>query len=90
MTLTIERSREVSGILLALPLAGLPIALVLWATSVPWVDMSNIGDYGLIPLLPFNFWLALAVLLVSFSVLVRRVSTPTPLLVSHVLTLVAP
>ena len=69
--------------------AGLPIALVLWATSVPWVDMSNIGDYGLIPLLPFNFWLALAVLLVSFSVLVRRVSTPTPLLVSHVLTLVA-
>lgn len=102
MTLTTDRSpavtdrpalverigagRRIAG---AAPFAALPVALVLWATSVPWIDMSRIGDYGLIPLLPFNFWLALGILLVGFSVLVRRASTPTPLLVSHVLTLVA-
>ena len=53
------------------------------------VKLDRFGDYGLIPLLPITFWIALAVLLVSFSVLVRRTATATPLLAAHILTLVA-
>ncbi|MDT5075606.1 MAG: hypothetical protein QOJ80_243 [Mycobacterium sp.] len=71
------------------PLAGLAISLALWLLSLPRVELDRIGDYGLIPLLPITFWVALAVLLVSFSVLVRRAATATPLLVAHVLTLIA-
>ena len=46
-------------------LAGLPIALALWLVSLPRVQLDRIGDYGLIPLLPITFWVALAVLLVA-------------------------
>ena len=70
-------------------LAGLLIALVLWVVSLPRIDMSRIGDYGLIPLLPLTFWVALVVLLLSFGVLVVRSSTATSLLVAHVVTLIA-
>jgi phosphate starvation-inducible membrane PsiE len=51
--------------------------------------MSRIADYGLIPLLPLTFWAALAVLLVSFSVVVGRSSTAASLLLAHVVTLIA-
>jgi hypothetical protein len=71
------------------PLAGLPIAQALWLASLPRVKLDRIGAYGLIPLLPLTFWVALAVLLLSFSVLVSRATTATPILVAHVLTLVA-
>jgi hypothetical protein len=71
------------------PLAGLLIALALWLASLPRIDMGRIGDYGLIPLLPLTFWAALAVLLLSFSILIRRATTPTPLLAGHILTLIA-
>ncbi len=73
----------------AAPLAGLPVALPLWLVSLPGVALNRMGDYGLIPLLPVTFWLGLAVLLVSFSVLVRRAATATPLLLGHVLALIA-
>jgi phosphate starvation-inducible membrane PsiE len=70
-------------------LAGLLVALILWGVSLPRIDMSRIADYGLIPLLPLTFWAALAVLLVSFSVVVVRSSTATSLLLAHVVTLIA-
>ena len=54
------------------PLAGLPIALALWLVSLPRVELDRIGDYGLIPLLPITFWVALAVLLVEL----QRAGTP--------------
>lgn len=68
---------------------GVPLALALWAAALPRVDLSRIGDYGLIPLLPNTFWLALAVLLISFGLLVRRPETPTALLFAHIATLIA-
>jgi phosphate starvation-inducible membrane PsiE len=71
------------------PYAMLPVALALWLASLPRVDMRRIGDYGLIPLLPLTFWVALAMVLIGFSILVRRAATPTPLLAGHVLALIA-
>jgi phosphate starvation-inducible membrane PsiE len=90
-TLRVEAKHALVGRRLArvVPLAAMPIALALWLASLPRVDMRRIGDYGLIPLLPLTYWVALAVLLLGFSVLVRRATTATPLLVGHILTLIA-
>jgi GT2 family glycosyltransferase len=69
--------------------AALPAALVLWLISLPQIDLHRMGDFGLVPLLPVTFWLALVVLLVGYCALLRRPGTPTPLLVAHILTLIA-
>jgi GT2 family glycosyltransferase len=70
-------------------LVALPAALVLWLISLPQVQLNRMGDFGLVPLLPVTFWLALVVLLVGYCALLRRPGTPTPLLVAHILTLIA-
>ncbi|KAF0960131.1 hypothetical protein MLGJGCBP_06795 [Rhodococcus sp. T7] len=73
----------------AMHFAGLLTAAALWLASLPRIELSRMGDYGLLPLLPLTFWSALVVLLVSFSVSVRRRATATWLLVAHVVTLIA-
>src|SRR3989440_5694406 len=70
-------------------LAALPTALVLWLVSLPQVQLNRMGDFGLVPLLPVTFWLALIVLLVGYFALLRRPETSTSLLVGHILTLIA-
>ncbi|MEE2031643.1 glycosyltransferase [Rhodococcus chondri] len=65
------------------------VATVLWAFSLPRIDIGAMGDYGLLPVLPITFWAALAVLLVSFGLTVRRPQTPTWLHASHVVVLIA-
>jgi hypothetical protein len=69
--------------------AALPTATALWLLALPRIDPARMGDLGLVPLLPATFWLALAVLLVSFCVQLYRPRSPTPLLVGHVLALIA-
>jgi hypothetical protein len=73
----------------AVTLAALPAALVLWLVSLPQIQLNRMGDFGLVPLLPVTFWLALVVLLVGYCALLRRPETPTPLLIAHILTLIA-
>lgn len=68
---------------------ALPAALVLWLCSLPQLQLNRIAEFGLVPLLPASFWVALAVLLVGYCSLLRRPGTPTPLLVAHILTLIA-
>lgn len=46
-------------------------ALVLWVTSIPLIDTDDIGDAGLISVLPASFFLALALVTVGFVVSVR-------------------
>lgn len=69
--------------------AGVAVAATLWSVSLPRIELARIGDYGLLPLLPFTFWAALAVLLVSFGVLVQASATTTRLLAAHVVVLIA-
>src|SRR4051812_20625206 len=70
-------------------LAALPLALVLWLFSLPQIHLPDMDEFGLVPLLPVTFWLALVVLLVGYCALLRRPETPTPLLVAHILALIA-
>ncbi len=55
-------------------------ALAAWQISLGRIHPSAIKDYGLVATLPFTFYLALALLTVSYSVAVSRKSTPTVLL----------
>ncbi|MFD4458835.1 glycosyltransferase [Nocardia sp. NPDC058480] len=68
---------------------GVAVATGLWLVSLPRIELDRIGDYGLLPLLPFTFWAALAVLLVSFGVLVQAKAATTRLLAAHVVVLIA-
>jgi hypothetical protein len=71
-----------------LPLAGVAVALVLWGVSLPRIDVGQMRDYGLIPVLPLTFWVALVVLLASFSVSVGRSAATTQHLAAHVVALI--
>jgi hypothetical protein len=67
------------------------VALVLWAFSLRHVDLAAMNDFGLVSVLPVVYWSALALVVVSFPVLVAlgarsRVLVPsivTLLLVVH-------
>ncbi|GAA5110825.1 hypothetical protein GCM10023320_03030 [Pseudonocardia adelaidensis] len=68
---------------------ALPSAVVLWLVSLLRIDPHGMGDLGLVPLLPDTFWLALALVLVSFCIQVYRRPPSVPMLVCHVVTLIA-
>jgi hypothetical protein len=68
---------------------GLFVAIVLWLVSLPRIRLDLIGDYGLIPLLPATFWIAVVVLLVGFAAAVVRDVNRTSLLVAHPVVLIA-
>ena len=68
---------------------GLFVAVVLWLVSLPRIRLDRIGDYGLIPLLPATFWIAVAVLLVGFAAAVLRGENRTALLAAHPVVLIA-
>ena len=73
----------------AVRLSTLPIAILLWLISLPQIQLDRMGEFGLVPLLPTTFWLALAVLLVGYAVWLRRINPPEPLLLTYILTLIA-
>lgn len=64
------------------------IALVLWATALPAIDLRQLTDLGLISVLPAPIFLALALLNVSFFVGLRRLPGHTALLLLHLLALI--
>jgi glycosyltransferase involved in cell wall biosynthesis len=70
-------------------LLALPAALALWLAALPRIHLDRMGDLGLVPLLPPIFWLALALLLVGYCANLVRSNTPTPVLVGHLLALIA-
>jgi glycosyl transferase family 2 len=49
------------------PLAPLLTALALWSASLAQTDLGRIGDFGLLPALPWTFYAALAVLATGFT-----------------------
>ncbi len=49
-----------------LPLALLPVTLLLWIPAVRSIDMAAVTDYGLVSVLPVGAWAALLLLIASF------------------------
>jgi len=63
----VRAGRTALGLLL--PLAA---ALGLWAWSIQRVDVSDLGGFGLPAQLPWNYWAAVALLLLGFVGALRR------------------
>jgi hypothetical protein len=55
----------------ALPLSLTTAAIALWLVSLPRIDVSGVGDLGLISVLPPEFFLSLALLTASFCLCLR-------------------
>jgi hypothetical protein len=63
-------------------------AVVLWAIALSDLDLRRISDYGLVSTLPVSFYVALGILVASFSIALIRRGTPTSLLALHVVVLI--
>ncbi|MGW6912418.1 glycosyltransferase [Kitasatospora sp. NPDC054939] len=68
---------------------ALPAALVLWAVSLPRVDLDAMGDLGLVQVLPATFWAGLALLAAGFLATLRDPRSPRLWPAAHVLGLIA-
>jgi GT2 family glycosyltransferase len=69
---------------------GPAVALALWVSVlVGNVPLASMTDLGLISVLPARFWIAAALLCVSFCVLVRNRSTSPLVLGAHIVLLLA-
>jgi hypothetical protein len=72
----------------AICVAPVGLALLLWALSFRWIDLSRMSDFGLLPALPWTFYAALAVLTVSFVFTLRPAWFSEPVLALHVAALI--
>jgi hypothetical protein len=72
------------------PLALVVIAISLWATSLAGADLNpgRMNDLGLISVLPSATYVALAILIFSFCLVVRHRTTPSAILLLHVVSLI--
>ncbi|WP_128379380.1 glycosyltransferase [Streptomyces cavernae] len=69
--------------------AMLPTALALWLVSLRDVDLRRMRDLGLLQVLPVSFWIALALLTLSFCMALYDRRTKNVWLAAHVLGLIA-
>jgi hypothetical protein len=60
----------------------------LWAASLPGVDLGRMNDLGLVSVLPATIFAALAVLTISFCVVVNQPQAKLPILLVHVIALI--
>jgi hypothetical protein len=67
------------------PAVLLPLAIALWASALPRIDLSRMNDYGLVSVLPARIWVAFAVFMMSFVVCWWRADRTRVLLAVHVL-----
>src|SRR5205085_4136438 len=70
------------------PLLAVVSAIVLWAASLPGVDLSRMNDLGLVSVLPPATYVALIVLIVSYCLLVHQRQAPMPIALLHVIVLI--
>lgn len=66
------------------PLLPLLSVVLLWAASLPTVDLARMDDLGLISALPLWTFVALFALTICFSLFVFRRDTPEPILLLYV------
>lgn len=72
-----------------LPWAALALAAALWGISLLGLDLEQLGEFGLVTLLPITFYAALALLAASFSVVVWLPKPQKWLLLAHVVLFIA-
>ena len=74
-----------------LPWASLAVCLALWVAALTSVNVAGVATagLGLVSVLPVTFWLAAAILMLSFCWTVTRRSAGWPVLTAHVLGLIA-
>lgn len=73
----------------ALPWAALTLAAALWGVSLRGLDLEQLGDFGLVTLLPATFYAALTLLTASFSVIVWSPKPQKWLLLAHLVLFIA-
>jgi hypothetical protein len=72
-----------------LPLAVLTgCAILLWAISIPQIDLSGMNDLGLVSVLPASFFAGLALLTISFCISLRGLPATKPLVFANIVVLV--
>lgn len=63
-------------------------ALTLWLTSLSGLDPKQITDYGLVSILPAQFYVALAILTLSFASFLRQERRLAAVLLLHIVALI--
>lgn len=71
-----------------LPLLAVACSLLLWWHSVRVIDITRIGDYGLLPLLPVTYFMAIGFIVVSFLFSLSRKTQHPWILGSHIVALI--
>jgi len=66
------------------PCFALLVILARWSTVLPAVQMNQMGELGLLSVLPFTIFAALLILTLSFCLAVQQPTTPTPILWLHI------
>jgi hypothetical protein len=82
-------SSPMSRLRIVWPVAGLSASVLLWKLALPLIDVSNLDDFGLVALFPWQLWLALAILATSFVFSLQNDLARTPLPLAHLFVLVA-
>jgi hypothetical protein len=66
------------------PCFALLVILARWSTVLPAVHTNQMGELGLLSVLPFTIFAALLILTLSFCLAVQQPTTPTPILWLHI------
>lgn len=67
--------------------SAVSLSLLLWATSLPDINLRGMTDIGLLAVLPISFYAALGLLTLSFSFVIHQTSGHSRLLLLHLLAL---
>jgi O-antigen/teichoic acid export membrane protein/GT2 family glycosyltransferase len=67
---------------------ALPAAIFCWLVSLPRIQLERMGDYGLVPLLPVTFWVAVMLVLVGYAALIARGGGRSWILSAHLVALI--
>ncbi len=66
------------------PCFALLVILSRWSTMLPAIHTNQMGELGLLSVLPFTIFAALLILTLSFCLVVQQPTTPTPILWLHI------
>lgn len=74
----------------AVPVAVVPLGagVLLWALSFRWIELSRIGDLGLLSALPWAFYAGLGLLTLGFALALQRPRLSEATLAAHVVALI--
>ena len=74
----------------AIVMLCLAAALVLWIVSLPRMQPDEINDFGIVAILPWQYWLALGCVTTGFSVSLVQTSRVGGLRIAALIVLILP